>query len=41
MRVQFLFLKFMRNFVIGLTVGLAAAALVAVILFTVYLACYA
>ena len=37
MRTQYLFLKFLRSFLIGLTIGLCAAALIGVILFALYL----
>lgn len=40
MRMQYLFLKFLRSFAVGLLVGLCAAAVIAVIMFAVFLAFY-
>ena len=41
MRTQFLFLKFMRSFLVGFTVGLVSFGTVAVVLFALYLAYFA
>lgn len=41
MRVQYLFLKFLRSFAVGFLSGLVTAAVAVVIVFAVYLACFA
>ena len=37
MRTQYLFLKFLRSFTVGLAVGFVAAALIGAVLFALYL----
>ena len=41
MRTQFLFLKFMRSFLIGFTAGIISFGTIAVLLFSLYLAFFA
>ena len=41
MRAQYLFLRFLRSFTVGLLIGLCAAAGLAAVMFALYLAVFA